>query len=168
MRQLTLAILCLGLLAGCQTGGVQIQRALFTPRVAPEPDEERLSASVGNFGQPHWGGGTLEVYGWYNPNPNDSSPNIQRAVYFQGVANVPPLDPGATEAVFVQRAISAFGLQPGSIPGSSCAKPACNGHLHLILKEKWGMQVKPPNTNVSITWEKSGALADLKIVDEGP
>jgi hypothetical protein len=30
------------------------------------------------------------------------------------------------------------------------------------------MQVKPPSTNVSITWEKNGALADLKIVDEGP
>jgi hypothetical protein len=170
MRWLAIVTVFASALSGCanQSGGPQIVRFLFTPIVIPDPNEFKLSAAVQNFGNSHWDGGTLGVYGFYNPNGDDDTGNIRRAVYFQGQTNIPPLDPGTRVEAFVRQPISSFGLQPGSIPASSCAQFACNGHLHLILQERWSMQVRPPNTNVSITWAKSGSLSDLKIVDEGP
>ena len=153
--------------AGCgKANNVELQLPLVIPLVGS--GNAALSVSVKNFSQAQWMGGKVEMYGWYNPNPNDTSSNIQKAVYFQGSQAIGPLAPGGSTVAFNAQAIASFPLQAGSIPGSSCVKDSCNGHLHVILKELWGVQATPPYTHVSITWTKSILLAEETIKDEGP
>jgi hypothetical protein len=154
-------------LAGCgKANNVEFQAPLVIPLV--QSSNAAFSASVKNFSQAQWMGGRVDVYGWYSPDLNDTSAYPLKAVYFQDSQAIGPLAPGAAVVAFNAKPLASFPLQSGSIPATNCVKGFCNGHLHVVLKEQWGVQAKPPYTHVSITWTKSILIAEMTIKDEDP
>jgi len=151
--------------AGCETTNVHFKRGITppTPSVVPLPSSNRfvLSFIVLNPRNKHYPPGTFKVEAQAN-----YSTQYKDLCKKSHAWNVPALE--AETGLFY---VEDFAFDPNAFPGEGChcLKNHCKGGIVLVLKwatgEKAGQKVEGDNTKLYVTWEKSGELVDMKVVE---
>jgi hypothetical protein len=134
---------------------IEIVRAPFiSPIVVPAPDKFLMNAVVKNFGNGASDPLSLLLLVEYKPSA-ESSPEF---VSYDKEFRLPSLPPGQSWT------LKDYDVSEGHAP---CVQGSCQGHIYLTLSHSFrqGDFLNGTNTRLRVSWEPSGALQDMRVVD---
>ncbi len=157
--KLLFGITTLLMLAGCANNVHFVNTPVPPlPNVLPDPQEFKLAYSVQNDTKQVYPVHALQVKVFASYRTNFTSQNCQTTQIFK----LRRIEPGEkVVATSVKFEKNDFAGDP-----CRCFQGACEGYITLSLTNAAGVLIDGPKTKFQITWEKSGSLADLSVVDQ--